>query len=282
MGIRTGGGKKRPKARLPGFGLTLGLSLTYMTLLVFIPLSALILYAAHISFQDFWALIIDERILAAFKISFVSTFIAAAFNFFFGLIVAWILNRYNFYGKRVIDALIDLPFAIPTAVAGIALATIFSPKGIIGAFLLRFGIEISYSKAGIVIALIFIGLPFVVRTVQPVIAELDKELEEAAASLGADFYQIFGKVIFPALLPALLTGFALAFARGLGEYGSIIFISSNMPYETEIVPLLIVKKLLQFDYRGASAIGVTMLVCAFALLLFINLIQVYAKRRKIN
>jgi sulfate transport system permease protein len=275
-------GKKRNTARLPGFGLTLGLSLTYMTLLIFIPLSALVLYAAHLSFAEFWKLIADERVLAAFKISFLSTFIAAAFNFVFGLIIAWVLTRYNFWGKKIIDALIDLPFAIPTAVAGIALATIFSPKGIIGGFLKHFGIDLSYSRTGIVIAIIFIGMPFVVRTVQPVIQELDKELEEAASSLGANFFQIFRKVIFPSLFPALLTGFALAFARGLGEYGSIIFISSKMPYETEIVPLLIVKKLLQSDYRGASAIGVTMLICAFVLLLFINFLQVYAKRRRKN
>jgi sulfate transport system permease protein len=272
----------RAKARLPGLGLTLGLSMTYMALLIFIPLSALVLYAARIPVRDFWALILDERILSAFKISFLSTFIAAAINVVFGLILAWVLTRYQFWGKKIIDALIDLPFAIPTAVAGISLAVIFSPRGIIGGFMQRFGIDISYSKAGIVIALIFTGLPFVVRTVQPVIAELDAELEEAAASLGANFYQIFGRVIFPALFPPLLTGFALAFARGLGEYGSIIFISSNMPYETEIVPLLIVKKLLQFDYRGASAIGVTMLVCAFVLLFLINLLQVYTKKRRKN
>jgi sulfate transport system permease protein len=275
-------GVKKRRTKLPGFGLTLGLSVTYMSLLIFIPLSALILYAARLSFQDFWDLIVNERVLSAFKISFVSTFWAAAFNFVFGLIIAWVLARYSFFGKRVIDALIDLPFAIPTAVAGIALSYIFSPNGILGSLLQKAGIGIAYSKAGIVIALIFIGLPFVVRTVQPVIAELDRELEEAAASLGANFYQIFFKVIFPSIFPALLTGFALAFARGLGEYGSIIFISSNMPYESEIVPLLIVKKLLQFDYQGASAIGVTMLACAFILLLLINFLQVYAKRRRKN
>jgi sulfate transport system permease protein len=285
MGAKLFGDKRNAaklKARLPGFGLTLGLSMTYMTLLIFIPLSALILYAAHMSFGEFWALVSDERVVAAFRISFVSTFIAAAFNFVFGLVIAWVLTRYEFFGKKIIDALIDLPFAIPTAVAGIALATIFSPKGIIGIFLKNFGVDLSYSRTGIVIAIIFIGFPFVVRTVQPVIQELDKELEEAASSLGANFFQIFRKVIFPSLFPALLTGFALAFARGLGEYGSIIFISSNMPYETEIVPLLIVKKLLQFDYRGASAIGVTMLICAFVLLLFINVLQVYAQRRRNN
>jgi sulfate transport system permease protein len=279
MGIFT---KKKTAAKLPGFGLTLGLSLAYMSFLVFIPLSALIIYSARLSPGDFWAIISDERVTTSFQISFLSTFLAAAFNFVFGLILAWVLTRYNFFGRKVIDALIDLPFAIPTAVAGISLAYIFSANGILGSFLEKLGIQIAFSKAGIVIALIFIGLPFVVRTVQPVIVELDKELEEAASSLGANFYQIFGMIIFPSLLPALLTGFALAFARGLGEYGSIIFISSNMPYETEIVPLLIVKKLLQFDYRGASAIGVTMLVCAFALLLLINFLQACARRRKKN
>jgi sulfate transport system permease protein len=269
-------------AKLPGFGLTLGLSLTYMTLLLFIPLSALVFYAAKLPPAKFWELIANERTIASFRISFLSTFYAAVFNFFFGLLIAWVLSRYHFPGRRLVDALIDLPFAIPTAVAGISLAVVFSPRGILGAFLHRFGIEIAYSRGGIVIALIFIGFPFVVRTVQPVIEELDREVEEAAESLGADFVQIFLKVIFPSIFPALLTGFALAFARGLGEYGSIIFISSNMPYETEIVPLLVIKKLLQFDYEGASAIGVTMLVCAFVLLLLINILQIYAGRRRQN
>jgi sulfate transport system permease protein len=268
--------------KLPGFGLTFGLSMTYMTLLIFIPLSALILYSARMPFKDYVALIFDPRVLASFKISFSSTFYAAVLNFFFGLILAWVLTRYDFFGKRVLDALVDLPFAIPTAVAGISLATVFSTNGIIGSFLHKFGIEIGFSKAGIVVALIFVGLPFVVRTVQPVIQELDKELEEAASSLGANYYQIFFKVLFPSVFPALLTGFALAFARGLGEYGSIIFISSNMPYETEIVPLLIIKKLLQFDYQGASAIGVTMLICAFVLLLLINFLQAFARKRRVK
>jgi sulfate transport system permease protein len=270
--------RKKFEAKLPGFGLTLGLSLTYMTLLILIPLSALVLYAARISFGDFVKIIFSERTAAAFKVSFLSSFEAALFNFFAGLIIAWVLTRYRFFGKKFLDALIDLPFAIPTAVAGISLATIFSANGIIGGVLQKFGVEIAYSKTGIVIALIFIGFPFVVRTVQPVIEELDKELEEAASSLGANYYQIFARVIFPSLFPALLTGFTLAFARGLGEYGSIIFISSNMPYESEIVPLLVVKQLLQFNYEGASAIGVSLLVCAFVLLLCINLLQNFMKR----
>jgi sulfate transport system permease protein len=274
--------RKRHGAQLPGFGLTLGLSMTYMTLLILIPLSALVLYAAKISFNDFVKIIFSERTAAAFKVSFLSSFQAALFNFFAGLIIAWVLTRYNFFGKKFLDALIDLPFAIPTSVAGITLATVFSVNGAIGGLLQKFGIELAYSRGGIVIALIFIGFPFVVRTVQPVIEELDKEVEEAASCLGANYYQIFARVIFPSLFPALLTGFTLAFARGLGEYGSIIFISSNMPYESEIVPLLIVKQLLQFNYEGASAIGVSLLVCAFALLFCINLLQNLMKRGRIK
>ena len=265
---------------MPGFGLSLGLSLTYMTLLILIPLSALVIYAAKMPFSGFLAIIGDKRVLAAFKISFLSAFFAAAVNFFFGLAIAWVLTRYRFWGKRVIDAFIDLPFAIPTAVAGISLATVFSPEGLLGGFLGHFGINIGFSRAGIVIALVFIGLPFVVRTVQPVLEELDRELEEAAASLGANYIQIFTRVIFPSIFPALLTGATMAFARGLGEYGSIIFISSNMPYESEIVPLLIIKKLMQFDYVGASAIGVTMLGAAFVMLFITNFLQNYAKKRR--
>jgi sulfate transport system permease protein len=272
--------KKSVKVKMPGFGLTLGLSLTYMTLLIFIPLSALVLYSARMPPADFWKIISDERVLSAFRISFSSAFFAALINFFFGLVIAWILTRYQFIGKRLIDAFIDLPFAIPTSVAGISLATIFSPQGFLGSVLERFGITIGFSKAGIVIALVFIGLPFVVRTVQPVIEELDAQTEEAAASLGANYYQTFARVIFPSIFPALLTGATMAFARGLGEYGSIIFISSNMPYESEIVPLLIIKKLMQFDYVGASAIGVTMLVVAFIMLFVTNLLQSYAKKRR--
>ena len=277
MGFRAG--LKKARVRLPGFGLSLGLSVSYMTLLILIPLSALMLYAAKLPPREFWGIIANERTLAAFRVSLLSSFWAAGINFVFGLLIAWVLSRYDFFGRRIVDALIDLPFAIPTAVAGITLAFVFSPNGILGGPLKKIGLDLSYSKAGMVIALVFIGLPFVVRTVQPVIAELDRELEEAAASLGAGFYQIFSRVIFPSIFPALLTGFAMAFARGLGEYGSIIFISGNMPYESEIVPLLIVKKLLQFDYRGASVIGFTMLVCAFTLLFLINLLQNRMKKR---
>ncbi|MDR1460805.1 MAG: ABC transporter permease subunit [Campylobacteraceae bacterium] len=303
-------GYKKSNAKLSGFSISLGLSLTYMSLLILIPLSALALYSTQTTAEKFLETLSDQRIIAALKISFGASFIAAFINCFFGLIIAWILARYNFIGKRIVDSVIDLPFAVPTAVAGISLAYIFSPNGVIGEFLqllsekLRslapyfhsekclvdekcfaksleaIDLNVAYSKTGIILALVFIGLPFIVRTVQPVIEELDKELEEAASSLGANFYQIFLKVIFPTIYPALLTGFALAFARGLGEYGSVIFIASNIPYESEIVPLLIVKKLMQFDYVGASVIGVIMLIAAFALLLLINFLQSFAKRRK--
>lgn len=279
MGFSLIGAKKAAKMRMPGFGLTLGISLTYMTLLIFIPLSALVLYAARMPPRKFAAVILDPRVLAAFKVSFLSALTAAGINFFFGLAIAWVLTRYRFWGKRIVDAFIDLPFAIPTAVAGISLATVFSPEGFLGGFLKLFNISIGFSKTGIVIALVFIGLPFVVRTVQPVLEAFDQELEEAAASLGATYVQIFARVIFPSLLPALVTGTAMAFARGLGEYGSIIFISSNMPYQSEIVPLLIIKKLMQFDYVGASVIGITMLAVAFVMLFITNILQNYTKKR---
>jgi len=274
--------RKSGKGKIPGFGLSLGLSLSYITFLILIPISALVIYAAKMPPKDFFRIILDERVLSAFNISFFSAFIAAVINFVFGFIIAWVFTRYNFFGKKIFDALIDLPFAIPTAVAGISLATIFSPEGFLGKLFLKFNITLGYSKAGIVIALIFIGFPFVVRTVQPVIEELDIAVEEAAVSLGANYFQTFIRVIFPSVLPALITGAAMAFARGLGEYGSIIFISSNMPYQSEIVPLLIVKKLMQFDYVGASAIGVAMLAIAFIMLLVIDILQNnMAKRRSV-
>jgi len=270
---------KTKKGSMPGFGLSLGFSLAYISFLILIPVSALALYSSKISLKKFREIIFEERVLAAFKVSFSSAAVAAAVNFVFGFILAWVLARYDFFGKKVINACIDLPFAIPTAVAGISLATLFSPVGFWGKLLLPFGITLGYSRAGIVIALIFIGLPFVVRTVQPVIEELDTAVEEAAASLGAGYFQIFTKVIFPSILPALITGSTMAFSRGLGEYGSVIFISSNMPYESEIVPLLIVKKLMQFDYTGASAIGMTMLIVAFIMLLASNFLQNYMASR---
>jgi sulfate transport system permease protein len=283
---------KRQRAQLPGFGLTLGLSVAYMSLLILIPLGALVLFSMRLSWQEFWTIISDQRVVTAFQVSFGSTFIAAAVDVFFGFVIAWTLTRYRFFGRRVVDAIIDLPFAIPTAVTGIALATLCSPNGLVGGQLSAFSewfnarfdaslsLEIAFSKVGIVVALMFIGIPFIVRTVQPVLEDLDKEVEEAASSLGANFRQIFIRVIFPSLLPAILTGFALAFARGLGEYGSVIFISSNKAYETEIVPLLIVMKLSEFNYEGASAIGVAMLVCSFLLLLAINFLQGFARNRR--
>jgi sulfate transport system permease protein len=261
------------RGKIPGFGLSLGLSLSYISFLILIPISSLVIYAAKIPPAEYFKIILDERVIAAFKISFFSAIVAALINFVFGFIIAWILARHDFFGKKIIDACIDLPFAIPTAVAGISLAMVFSPNGFLGKLLSAFNISLGYSTAGIVIALVFIGFPFVVRTVQPVIEELDSGVEEAAASLGANYFQIFFKVVFPSALPALITGSAMAFARGLGEYGSVIFISSNMPYVSEIVPLLIIKKLMQFDYAGASAIGVTMLAIAFIMLLVINFLQ---------
>jgi len=266
---------KSGRGKIPGFGLSLGLSLSYMSFLILIPISALIVYAAKIPPAEYFKIILDERVIAAFKVSFSSAIAAALLNFVFGFIIAWILARHNFFGKKIVDACIDLPFAIPTSVAGISLATVFSSNGFMGKFLSLFNISLEYSRVGIVIALVFIGLPFVVRTVQPVIEELDSGVEEAAASLGANYFQIFFKVIFPSVLPAIITGAAMAFARGLGEYGSVIFISSNMPYESEIVPLLIIKKLMQFDYAGASAIGATMLVIAFVMLFITNILQNY-------
>jgi sulfate transport system permease protein len=266
---------KNGRGKIPGFGLSLGLSLSYLSFLILIPISALVIYAAKMPLSDYFKIILDERVIAAFKVSFFSAIAAALINFIFGFIIAWILARHNFFGKKIVDACIDLPFAIPTAVAGISLATVFSPNGFMGKFLSLFNISLEYSRAGIVIALVFIGLPFVVRTVQPVIEELDNAVEEAAASLGANYFQIFFKVIFPSVLPALITGAAMAFARGLGEYGSVIFISSNMPYVSEIVPLLIIKKLMQFDYAGASAIGATMLMIAFIMLFITNFLQNY-------
>jgi sulfate/thiosulfate transport system permease protein len=266
---------KTGKGKIPGFGISMGLSLSYLSFLILIPISSLVIYAAKMPLKDYFKIILDERVIAAFKISFFSAIAAALINFVFGFIIAWVLARYNFVGKKIVDACIDLPFAIPTAVAGISLASVFSPNGFLGMILSPFGITLGYSTAGIVIALVFIGLPFVVRTVQPIIEELDATLEEAAASLGANYLQIFIKVIFPTVLPALVTGATMAFARGLGEYGSVIFISSNMPYVSEIVPLLIIKKLMQFDYLGASAIGVTMLIVAFIMMFVTNILQKY-------
>jgi len=264
---------------LPGFGLSLGLTLTYTSLLVLLPLAGLFLKSTTLGWEAFWGAVLDARVLASLRLSFGSAFIAASVNAVFGLIVAWTLTRYRFPGRRLLDALVDLPFALPTAVSGIALTTLFVPTGWFGSRLAPLGIEVAFTKLGIVIALILIGLPFVVRTVQPAIEDLRIEVEEAAATLGAKRGHIFLRVVLPALLPALLTGFALAFARGVGEYGSVIFIAGNMPFETEITPLLIMIRLEQYDYAGAAAIGTVMLVLSFLLLLGINLLQLWSRRR---
>jgi len=269
----------RRRRVIPGFGLTLGLSLSYLGIVILIPLAALFLKAAEIDPSAFLAMLRDPRVVAAFRVSFGIAFIAALINAVVGLLIAWVLVRYRFPGRRLIDGLVDLPFALPTAVAGIALATLYADSGWIGALLARFGIDIAFTPLGILVALVFIGLPFVVRTVQPVLADLAPDAEEAALTLGATRRQIFGRVVLPALLPGVLTGMSLAFARGLGEYGSVIFIAGNMPGVSEIVPLLIVIKLEQFDYPGAAAIGVAMLVASFAILLAINLGQVWVRRR---
>jgi sulfate transport system permease protein len=269
---------RRPSV-IPGFGLTLGLAITYLSLIVLIPIAALMLRTTALSWEQFWSIATSDRVVAALRVSFGASFLAATINAVFGLIVAWVLVRYRFPGRRALDAIVDLPFALPTAVAGIALTAIFAQTGWIGQFLEPFGIKIAYTWWGIVIALTFIGLPFVVRTLQPVIEEIDREAEEAAATLGASRRQAITRVIFPTLLPALLTGFVLALARAVGEYGSVIFIAGNIPYRTEIAPLLIVIRLEEFDYAGAAAIATIMLAISFMLFLAINLLQTWARRR---
>lgn len=261
------------RSPLPGFGLTMGFTIFYLSLLVLIPLSAIFVKSGTMGWERFWETISSPRVLAAYKLSFVASFAAAAINGFFGLIVAWVLVRYSFPGRRIVDAMVDLPFALPTAVSGIALTTLYSHNGWFGRWLEPLGIKGAYSPLGVTIALTFIGLPFVVRTLQPAIEDLEPEVEEAAASLGATRLRTFLRVILPAILPALLTGFALSFARALGEYGSVVFISGNMPMRTEIAPLLIVTKLEQYDYEGATAIAAVMLVASFIMLLVINVLQ---------
>ena len=263
---------------LPGFNLTLGITVFYLSFIVLIPLSATFLKSASFGFDAFWQAISAPRVLAAYRVSFGCALLAATINALFGLLVAWVLVRYRFPGRRVLDALVDLPFALPTAVAGIALSALYAPRGWLGQYFAAYGLKIAFTPAGIVVALIFIGLPFVVRTVQPVLEHLDPAMEEAAATLGATRWQVFTRVLLPALLPALLTGFALAFARAVGEYGSVIFIAGNLPMVSEIVPLLIVTKLEQYDYVGATAIAVAMLVISFTLLLVINLLQAWTRR----
>jgi sulfate/thiosulfate transport system permease protein len=269
----------RKPSVLPGFGITLGFSLVYLTLIVLIPLSALVLRSATLGWTEFISVLHDERVILALILSFGTAFAAALINVVFGVIVAWVLVRYKFPGKRIIDAIVDLPFALPTAVAGIALTALYAPNGWIGQILRPLGIKIAFTPIGIIIALIFVGLPFIVRTVQPVMEEIDREVEEASATLGATRWQTISKVLAPGLAPAILTGFALAFARGVGEYGSVIFIAGNVPYLTEIAPLLIVIKLEEFDYVGATAIATIMLIISFAMLFVINLIQAWSRRR---
>jgi sulfate/thiosulfate transport system permease protein len=263
----------RKRRVLPGFGITMGFTLLYLSLIVLIPLSTVWLKTATLSWSEFWGIVTSARTLAAYRLSLETAWIAASVNVIAGLLVAWVLVRYRFPGKRFIDGLVDLPFALPTAVAGIALTSLYASNGWIGGYAEALGLKIAYTPSGIVIALIFIGLPFVVRTVEPVLQDFDIAVEEAAASLGASRWQTFMRVIMPELLPALLTGFALAFARGLGEYGSVIFIAGNMPLRTEITPLLIMIKLEQFDYAGATAIALVFLSLSFAILLGINILQ---------
>lgn len=265
---------------MPGFRPALGFTLAYLALIVLIPLSAMLMKTLQLSLDEFWAILTSQRVLASFRVSFVSALIAAAVAGVLGFVIAWTLVRYPFPGKKLFDALIDLPFALPTAVAGIVLAAIYEPRGWIGKLVMdTLGVQIAYKPLGIVFALIFIGLPFVVRTIEPVLQEFDNAMEEAAASLGASRLQTFVKVILPNILPAAITGFALAFARGVGEYGSVIFIAGNMPYVSEVVPLLIITKLEQYDYAGATAIGLTMLTLSFLLLLLINGLQGWLRRR---
>lgn len=262
---------------LPGFGLSLGFTVFYLALIVLIPLSATFLKTFTLTWGAFWEAVTSPRVLASYRLTFGASLIGALINTVFGLIVAWVLVRYRFPGKKLVDALVDLPFALPTAVAGIALTALYAQNGWIGSLLAPLGIKVAFTPLGVIVALTFIGLPFVVRTVQPVLEDLERELEEAAASLGATRWQTFVRVIFPTIMPALLTGFALAFARATGEYGSVIFIAGNMPMVSEITPLMIYSKLEQYDYAGATAIAVTMLVVSFLLLLLINLLQAWAR-----
>jgi len=269
----------RQRRVIPGFGLTMGFTLFYLGFIFLIPVGGLLLYTSMMSWDDFWKAVSHPQVVASYKLSFGASLIGATINLVFGALVAWVLVRYSFPGKKIVDALVDLPFALPTAVAGIALVTLYASTGWVGQYLNVFGIKVAYSQLGVVIALTYIGLPFVVRTVQPVLEDLEAEREEASASLGASRFTTIRRVILPSLMPALLTGYALAFARAVGEYGSVVFISGNMPYRTEITPLLIVSKAEQYDYPGAAAIGTVMLVAAFALLLLINGLQWWTQRR---
>lgn len=272
---------KKPSV-IPGFGIALGITITYLSLIVLIPLSGLFIKTFTLTWEQFWSTVTDERVVHSYYISFGCSFLAALVNVFFGLIIAWILVRYQFPGRKLLDAIVDLPFALPTAVAGIALTALYTPDGWIGKYFEMIGIKVAFTPFGIMIALIFIGLPFVVRTVQPVLEDMNRELEEAAASLGASRWQTFRFVIMPHISPALLTGFAMAFARALGEYGSVIFIAGNMPMISEVVPLLIIIKLEQYDYAGATAIALIMLLASFILLLVINLLQKWSQTKTLQ
>lgn len=263
---------------LPGFGLTMGYSILYLSLIVLIPLSALLLNSTGLTWATFWEVATDPRVLASYKVSFMTAAAAGLINVVLGLLLAWVLVRYNFPGKAIFDAMIDLPFALPTAVAGVSLTAIYSSNGWIGSIVEPLGLKIAFTPIGITLALVFIGLPFVVRTVQPVLMDLDAQVEEAAATLGASRFRTFRSVVFPELLPPLMTGFALAFARGIGEYGSVVFIAGNIPMETEIAPLLIMSKLEKFDYAGASAVALILLIISFVLLLLINSLQRWVRK----
>ncbi|WP_458038480.1 sulfate ABC transporter permease subunit CysT [Massilia alkalitolerans] len=271
--------RRSPGRVIPGFGISLGFTIFYLALIVLISLSAVFLKTFTMSWEAFWSAVTSERVMASYRLTFGASLLAAFINVIFGGIVAWVLVRYTFPGKRIIDALVDLPFALPTAVAGITLTALYSHNGLIGEQLAKFGIKVAFTPLGVLVALTFIGLPFVVRTVQPVLEEAERELEEAAASLGASPLQTFWRVVLPSIVPALLTGFALAFARATGEYGSVIFIAGNLPMVSEITPLFIITKLEQYDYAGATAIAVVMLIISFILLLTINLLQAWTRKR---
>ncbi|WEJ57090.1 sulfate ABC transporter permease subunit CysT [Devosia sp. FJ2-5-3] len=272
-------GRFRQPSIIPGFGLTFGFTIAYFSLIILIPLIALVLRSAGLGWGGFWAAATDARVLGALRTSFVTALIAAAINVVFGTMIAWVLVRYRFPGRRIFDAMVDLPFALPTAVAGIALTAIYAPNGFIGQLVAPLGVRIAYTPIGIVIAMIFIGLPFVVRTIQPILEETSKEVEEASATLGANRFQTISRVLLPSLMPAILTGFALAFARAVGEYGSVIFIAGNIPFVSEIAPLLIVIRLEEYNYSGAAVIATVMLLISFLMLFLINLIQAWSRRR---
>jgi sulfate transport system permease protein len=271
--------RHQPARVLPGFEITLGFTIAYLSLIVLIPLSALVFKTLNLTWEQFWQAVSAPRVVASYKLTIGASFIAALVNAFFGLLLAWVLVRYQFVGKKIVDALVDLPFALPTAVAGISLTALLAGNGWIGQYLEPLGIQLAFNRNGVLIALIFIGLPFVVRTVQPILEDVEKELEEAATCLGATRWQTFSRVIFPALAPALLTGFAMAFARAIGEYGSVIFIAGNMPMVSEITPLIIISKLEQYDYAGATAVALVMLSAAFVMLLLINGLQAWQRAR---